>query len=117
MELLQEIKFFVGAIFLVLGVIVFIFEIIGVFKFKYVLNRMHAAALGDTMGIGLSMIGLILMNGLTFTSLKMLCVIGFLWFSSPTASHLIAELEVSTANDGEKFYSKKKIEKKTEECE
>ena len=85
----EWIKFIAGAIFLLAGLAIFMLEIIGVFRFKYVLNRMHAAAMGDTFGIGCSLIGLILMNGFNFTSLKLFLVIVFLWFSSPVSSHLI----------------------------
>lgn len=96
MEILEWLRFLCGGAFLLCGVIVFLIEIIGVFRFKYVLNRMHAAALGDTFGIGLSIIGLIIFNGFCMTSLKLLCVVLFLWFSSPVSSHLIARLEVTT---------------------
>lgn len=65
---------------------------------------MHAAAMGDTLGIGFSLMGLILMSGWNFTSLKLLLVIVFLWFSSPTSSHLIARLEVTTNEDKAKSY-------------
>lgn len=60
--------------------------------------------MGDTLGIGFSLMGLILMSGWNFTSLKLLLVIVFLWFSSPTSSHLIARLEVTTNEDKEKSY-------------
>jgi multicomponent Na+:H+ antiporter subunit G len=89
----------------------------GVFRFKYVLNRMHAAAMGDTLGIGFSLLGLILMSGLNFTSLKLFCVVVFLWFSSPASSHLIARLEVVTDNEKEKHYREvelKDLEKEVE---
>ncbi|MDO4514523.1 MAG: monovalent cation/H(+) antiporter subunit G [Lachnospiraceae bacterium] len=109
MEPMQLIRFIVGAVFLLLGLLSFLIEVIGVFRFKYVLNRMHAAAIGDTLGIGCSMLGLMIINGLTFTSLKLFCVILFLWFSSPTASHLIAKLEVETDEESVKHYSEKKI--------
>ena len=94
METIKWIQFFVGAAFLLVGLMIFLVEMIGVFRFKYVLNRMHAAAMGDTLGIGSCLLGLIIMNGFNFTSLKLFLVIVFLWFSSPTASHLIARLEV-----------------------
>ena len=64
---MQLIRFIVGAVFLLLGLLSFLIEVIGVFRFKYVLNRMHAAAIGDTLGIGCSMLGLMIINGLTFT--------------------------------------------------
>lgn len=106
MEILDFIRVMAGIAFLVLGLVVFVFEMIGVFRFKYVMNRMHAAAMGDTLGIGFSLLGLVLICGLNFTSLKMMCVIVFLWFSSPASSHLIARLEVTTDNDPEKHYDK-----------
>jgi len=112
MEALAWIRFIVGGLFLVIGLAIFGIEMIGVFRFKYVLNRMHAAAMGDTMGIGSCLLGLIIMCGLNFTSLKLFLVIVFLWFSSPTASHLIARLEVTTNDDEEKHFEEIHLEKK-----
>lgn len=102
---LQWLRFILGTCFLVCGMIIFAIEIFGVFKFKYVLNRMHAAAMGDTFGISLSMTGLIIMNGLNFTSLKMALVIFFLWFASPVASHMLARFEVATNENPEGCYT------------
>ncbi len=104
MEVIEWIRFFAGALFLICGLLIFLIEMIGVFRFKYVLNRMHAAAMGDTLGIGCSLIGLMIICGFSFTSLKLFCVIAFLWFSSPTSSHLIARLEVATNEDRESHY-------------
>lgn len=99
MEILEWIKFIVGVIFLILGMAMFTIELLGVFHLKYVLNRMHMAATGDTLGIFLSLVGLMFMSGLNFTSLKLGLVIIFLWLSSPVSSHLIARLEVTTNPD------------------
>lgn len=104
MAVFEWVRFLAGTVLLLLGLGIFLIEIIGVFRFRYVLNRMHAAAMGDTLGIGFSLMGLILMSGWNFTSLKLLLVIVFLWFSSPTSSHLIARLEVTTNEDKEKSY-------------
>lgn len=105
MEVIEWIRFLLGALFLLGGVIIFLIEMIGVFRFRYVLNRMHAAAMGDTLGIACSLIGLMIINGFNFTSLKLFCVIAFLWFSSPTSSHLIARLEVATDEERDKHYT------------
>ena len=75
MAVLEWIRFLVGAVLMLCGLGIFVVEMIGVFRFKYVLNRMHAAAMGDTLGIGFSLLGLIIMSGLNFTSLKLLFVI------------------------------------------
>lgn len=104
MAAIEWIRFLVGAGFLLFGLGIFAIEMIGVFRFKYVLNRMHAAAMGDTLGIGFSMVGLIIMSGFNFTSLKLLFVVVFLWFSSPASSHLIARLEVTIDEEDEKHY-------------
>lgn len=87
---------FAGAILLFLGVIVFVFEIIGIYKYKYVFNRMHAAGMGDTLGLFLCLAGLGLISGFTFTTLKIALVIILMWFTSPTSSHLIASLVALT---------------------
>ena len=106
MAAIEWIQFITGAILLTIGIVIFIFEMIGVFRFKYVLNRMHAAAMGDTLGIGCAILGLIVMSGLNLTSLKLFLVILFLWFSSPVSSHLISRLEVTTDEESEKHYKK-----------
>lgn len=118
MAVFEWIRFLVGAGLLLFGIGIFVIEMIGIFRFKYVLNRMHAAAMGDTLGIGFSLIGLIVMNGLNLTSLKLFLVIVFLWFSSPVSSHLIARLEVTTDEEQEKHYRKmtlRELEKKHNE--
>ena len=118
MAAIEWIRFLVGAGFLLCGLGIFAIEIFGVFRFRYVLNRMHAAAMGDTLGIGFSLLGLIIMSGFNFTSLKLFFVIVFLWFSSPASSHLIAKLEVATNDELEKKYrviDLKELEKELED--
>lgn len=104
MAVIKWLQFLIGAAFLLAGLGIFLAEMVGVFRFKYVLNRMHAAAMGDTLGIGLALVGLIIMSGINFTSAKLLLVIVFLWFASPVSSHLIARLEVTTNEDEEQHY-------------
>ena len=96
MQILEWIRFISGVSLLLLGLCLFVLQIFGVFKFKYVLNRMHAAAMGDTLGIGVCLIGLMILSGWNATSLKMALIIVFLWMASPVASHLISRLEVVT---------------------
>jgi multicomponent Na+:H+ antiporter subunit G len=96
METLEWIKLIVGSAFLVCGIVIFFTELFGVFHFNYVLNRMHAAAMGDTLGISACLIGLIIFSGINFTSLKLLLIICFLWFSSPVSSHMLSRLEIAT---------------------
>ncbi len=94
MEVFEWIRFIIGTAVLLCGLVIFVIEIYGIFHLRYVLNRMHAAAMGDTLGISISLIGLMIFSGLNFTTLKMALIIVFLWCASPVSSHLIARLEV-----------------------
>lgn len=96
MQILEWIRFGTGVGLLLTGMGIFILQIFGIFKFQYVLNRMHAAAMGDTLGIGASLTGLMLLSGFNVTSVKMAMIIVFLWLASPVSSHLISRLEVVT---------------------
>ena len=96
MQILEWIRFVAGTVLLILGLGIFLLEMFGVYKFHYVLNRMHAAAMGDTLGLGASLLGLILLSGFNITSVKLGLVLVFLWLASPVSSHLISRLEVVT---------------------
>ena len=63
------------------------------------MNRMHAAAMIDTLGIALIMLGLMLASGLTLLTLKLFLVVALLWLTSPVSSHLIARLEITTSEE------------------
>ena len=90
------VRLILTAAFMVLGLFVCCVGVYGVFKLKYAANRMHAAALNDTMGISLCLVGLAISAPDVFTALKILLVVVFLWLASPVASHLLCRLEVET---------------------
>ena len=69
MQILDWIRFIAGVALLLIGLVIVVLQLFGVFKFKYVLIRMHDAAMGDTLGIGVSLTGLILLSGWNITSL------------------------------------------------
>lgn len=92
----EWIRFFAGGIFIVSGVVIAVIATIGLYRFRFVLNRMHAAAMCDTLALACVCIGLVIINGISFTSLKLLLIILFLWMASPVSSHLISRLEVVT---------------------
>lgn len=102
---MEMIRFIFAAVFLLSGVLCMASAVLGMYRFKFVLNRMHTAATADTFGLLLCMIGLIIWKGFGFEALKMVIIIAFFWISGPVSSHLIARMEVSTN------------EKLEEECE
>lgn len=83
-----------AAIFFLLGCFIFVSEVVGLFRFRYVLDRMHAVALGDTLGILFIVLGVIVLRGSFLLSLKMLLIPVFLFLTSPVLTHLLAEAEV-----------------------
>ena len=71
-------------------------SVFGVFRFRYVLNRMQAAAIIDTFGILFITAGLILMAWDMAFVPKLLLVVLLQWIGSPIASHMVGRMEVRT---------------------
>lgn len=90
--MLEWIRFGVITALLFTAVVLETLAIIGVNRFRFSLNRLHAAAIGDTLGLSCVIAGAMLYVGFDFLSLKLLFVEGFLWMTSPIASHLISYL-------------------------
>ena len=103
MGVFDWIRLIAGSACLACGLVIFFTEVFGAFHFHYVLNRMHVAAMGDTLGIASCLIGLIIFSGINFTSLKLLLIIVFLWFASPVSSHVLARLEIATNENLESY--------------
>ncbi len=92
----EWIVFGISALLLVTGLFLMLSAVVGQYRFKYVLNRMHAASMGDSMGLGLVLLSLCLASGDGWLIAKYLLVVLFVWLTSPTAGHLIARLEIAT---------------------
>ena len=92
----EWLRFVIAAGCFLLGIAFMILAVFGVNRFHKALNRMHAAALGDTLGILFVFLGLILMRGFSLDSLKLLLVILFFWLASPVSGHMISRLEAMT---------------------
>lgn len=102
------------AIFVLSSLFMIFCGIFGVYKMKYVLNRMNAAALIDTLALLFMNVGLIIANGFTFTSLKLFLIVLVMWLTSPISGHLISKLEYVTNEKIEEEIIVNKEEK--EEC-
>lgn len=71
------------------GVFFFFVGSVGLIRFPDTLTRAHGAAKCDTLGAMLSLSALVVYDGMTFSSLKLVITIIFLWLTNPTATHLI----------------------------
>lgn len=94
--MLEILQFSVCAALVLIGLFILCVGVLGVFRYQYTLNRMHAAAMNDTLGIFCVLLGLAVASGLNFVTLKLLLVIVLLWITSPVSSHLIGRLEYVT---------------------
>jgi multicomponent Na+:H+ antiporter subunit G len=64
---------------------------IGILRMPDVFTRMHAASIGDTLGAGLILAGLVLQSGFSLVSVKLGFVFILLIMTSPTATHALAK--------------------------
>ena len=93
---LSSVRFILTAVFMAVGAFVILSSVLGVFRFKFALNRIHSAAMTDTLGFGLIIIGLMISATSIFNVLKLLALLVFMWLTNPVAAHMLAKLEVVT---------------------
>jgi multicomponent Na+:H+ antiporter subunit G len=72
-----------GCFFVVVGAF-------GLVRLPDVYTRIHSAGIVDTVGAGLLLIGLTLYGGLTIVTVKLLLILAFIFFTSPTACNALA---------------------------
>ena len=63
---------------------------IGMHRMPDFFSRMHAAGIADTMVAALILLGLAFQAGLSLATVKLFLIFAFLVFTSPTASHALA---------------------------
>ena len=96
---MEIIRLTLMVLFIGTGLFIFAVATLGLFKFNYILNRVHVAAKCDTLASLLIIIGLMLYSGLSITTLKLGLVVVFLWLSNPVGTHLIGQTELITNKD------------------
>lgn len=69
---------------------------IGVLRLPDVYTRMHAASITDTMGAGALLLGLTIQAGFTLVAVKLILMLVFLFFTSPTSSFSLAHAALSS---------------------
>ena len=104
MTALEWIRFLLGALLLLSGTFFIVSSVVGNFRFRYVLARMHAAGLGDTLGTLLLFAGILILCGFSVFTLKLLLIILLMWTTGAASSHLIMQMEINSGSsaDGRK---------------
>ena len=74
------------------GVIALLVGALGLIRLPDLYSRTHAVGMMDTAGVGSIILGLIIHEGFTLVSVKLALVGVFLFFTSPIATHAVAQL-------------------------
>lgn len=104
--MIDWIIFGVSNIFIAAGLFIACSAVLGLYRFNFVVNRMHAAAMNDTLGILLVLVGLMIQSGFQYATLKMLIIIVFFWFASPVSGHLITKMQITIDKHEARFEGK-----------
>ena len=73
-----------------LGAVMLIIGGIGLIRLPDVFARMHGAGIIDTLGAGSVLFGLMVQAGLTGVTIKLVLIVVFILFTSPTTTHALA---------------------------
>ena len=92
----QWLRFALCAILMLVGLVAFFASAFGVNKFDFVMNRLHAAGIADTLGLICILLSLIIAPGTLSSTLKLVLVGLLMGIASPIGTHLLSRIEVST---------------------
>ena len=89
-ELITHSQLVISGILIGLGIFFMLTGSIGVLKFPGFYARTHAVSKSDALGIMFVVFGLIIYEGFTQNSLKLLLILIFIFLSNPIGSHALA---------------------------
>ncbi|MBQ4874508.1 MAG: monovalent cation/H(+) antiporter subunit G [Rickettsiaceae bacterium H1] len=81
----------ISSLLIFLGLFFIVTSTVGIIRFSDLYNKFHPAGITDALGMPLIMLGLIVRNGLSVVSAKILLIVLALWITGSTASHIIAK--------------------------
>lgn len=79
----------ITGILLALGCFLIVVSSVGVVRFPDIYSRIHPAGKSDTLGQTFILLGLIIYEGPSLISVKLLIIMLFLYVANPTAAHFI----------------------------
>ncbi len=74
------------------GLVIQVTAVLGANRFRFAINRLHPAGMGDSLGLLLMALAAAVYAGLDAAVLKILFVVGFFWLTSPVCTHLIGRM-------------------------
>ena len=76
---------------LVAGAALMVVGAVGLVRLPDLFARMHAAGIIDTLAMGLILVGLMFQTEYWINTVKLVLILGFIFFTSPTATHAVAK--------------------------
>lgn len=87
----MDIRSITAGIFLAVGCFFIVVASVGVVRFPDFYSRMHPAGKTDTVGQAMVLLGLVIYEGFSLVSVKLLLIIAFIFVANPTATHAVAK--------------------------
>lgn len=82
---------FIAGLFLAGGAFFLLASAIGMLRLPDFYCRLHASGNSETLGVMLSFMGLVIYEGLTLTSLKMIMIFLLIFLSNPIGTHILSK--------------------------
>lgn len=95
----ETIRLVLAAVLLVCGLVIQVTAVFGANRFRFSLNRMHPAGMGDTLGLLLMALAAVLYTGFSIQTLKILAIVAVYWIASPVCTHMIGRLVRETEEE------------------
>ena len=81
-----------SGLFIACGVVALLIGSLGLLRLPDVYCRIHAVGMIDTAGASFIILGMIIHEGFTLVSVKLVLIGVFLFFTSPIATHAVAQV-------------------------
>ena len=78
-------------LFVLVGSVVVVIGLIGVYRMPDFYTRLHAASIVDTMGAMFIILGLVIYAGINLISVKLILILLFILITTPAAAHALAK--------------------------
>ena len=91
---MSDIQSIICVILVVIGILFMLVGSLGILRLPDFYSRTHAVSKSDTLGIIFIILGLVVYEGLTQSSLKLLLVVLFIALANPIGTHALAKAAI-----------------------
>lgn len=91
---MMEMQNIISILFVTMGIIFMLVGSIGIVRLPDFYSRTHAVSKSDTLGIIFVILGLVIYEGITQSSFKLLLVVLFIALSNPVGTHALARAAI-----------------------